>query len=136
MKIIGIDVGTTTVCGAAFDADSGTLLRAITLANDSALPARPFERLQDPRRIFGICKNLYGALLAEFPDAAAVGLTGQMHGMLYLDGKGEPLSPLYTWQDERGERLFERGETYAQALTPGDRPSHGVGLRADDALLQ
>lgn len=87
------------------------------LANDSALPARPFERLQDPRRIFGICKNLYGALLAEFPDAAAVGLTGQMHGMLYLDGKGEPLSPLYTWQDERGERLFERGETYAQALT-------------------
>ena len=94
MKIIGIDVGTTTVCGAVLDADSGKLLRSITLANDSALPARPFERLQDPRRIFGICKQLYEALLAEFPDAAAVGLTGQMHGRLYLDGKGEPLSPL------------------------------------------
>ena len=43
MKIIGIDVGTTTVCVAALDADSGTLLRAITLANDSDLPARPIE---------------------------------------------------------------------------------------------
>ncbi len=130
MKIIGIDVGTTTVCGAALDADSGTLLRAITLANDSALPVRPFERLQDPRRIFEICKKLYGALLAEFPDAAAVGLTGQMHGMLYLDGKGEPLSPLYTWQDERGERLFARGESYAQALTrtTGRRMASGYGL--------
>ena len=130
MKIIGIDVGTTTVCGAALDADSGKLLRSITLANDSALPARPFERLQDPRRIFGICKKLYGALLAEFPDAAAVGLTGQMHGILYLDGKGEPLSPLYTWQDGRGERLFERGETYAQTLTraTGCHMASGYGL--------
>lgn len=130
MKIIGIDVGTTTVCGAVLDADSGKLLRSITLANDSALPARPFERLQDPRRIFGICKQLYEALLAEFPDAAAVGLTGQMHGILYLDGKGEPLSPLYTWQDGRGERLFERGETYAQALTraTGCHMASGYGL--------
>ena len=36
---------------------------------------------------------------------AAIGLTGQMHGIVYTDCAGRPLSPLYTWQDQRGETV-------------------------------
>lgn len=31
-----------------------------------------------------------------------IGLTGQMHGILYIDEDGNCVSPLYTWQDGRG----------------------------------
>ena len=34
-------------------------------------------------------------------DIAAVGLAGQMHGVLLLDKNGNPVSPLVTWQDRR-----------------------------------
>ena len=39
---------------------------------------------------------------------AAIGLTGQMHGIVYTDCAGRPLSPLYTWQDQRGETVREQ----------------------------
>ena len=47
----------------------------------------------------------------------AVGVTGQMHGILYLDGRGKALGPLYTWQDARGNREMRGGTTYAAALS-------------------
>jgi sedoheptulokinase len=31
----------------------------------------------------------------------AVGVTGQMHGIVLMDAAGQPVSPLITWQDER-----------------------------------
>ena len=40
--------------------------------------------------------------------SAAIGLTGQMHGIVYTDCAGRPLSPLYTWQDQRGETVREQ----------------------------
>lgn len=37
--------------------------------------------------------------------------------MLYLDGAGRPLSPLYTWEDGRGDQLCGDGRTYARLLS-------------------
>lgn len=47
MKAIGIDIGTTTICGILMDAVSGTVLMTKTLPNDAALPApvkEPYAR--------------------------------------------------------------------------------------------
>lgn len=118
MTIIGIDIGTTSICGVAAAPESGKLLRSVTRANDSALQTgQPFAHCQDPQRILQICTEIYQDLLREFPDAAAVGFTGQMHGVLCLDAAGAPLSPLYTWQDGRGGEPYREGMTYAQELT-------------------
>ena len=118
MTVIGIDIGTTSVCGVAADPETGKLLRSVTRANDSALQSeKPFERCQDPRRILQICTEIYRGFLQEFSNVRAVGFSGQMHGVLCLDGAGEPISPLYTWQDGRGNEIFGDGRTYAQELS-------------------
>lgn len=114
MYSIGIDIGTTSICGVRMDCSSGAVEKTVSLPNDSELPsAHIWERLQDPKRIEEKVMELLDRL--QLGRVAAIGLTGQMHGMLYLDRFGRALSPLTTWQDQRGEQPY--GETtYAAAL--------------------
>ncbi|HIS69841.1 MAG TPA: hypothetical protein IAA58_10820 [Candidatus Gallacutalibacter stercoravium] len=114
---IGLDIGTTSVCAVLLDAQSGEVVSSVTLENDSFLTGgQPWERLQDPGRILQICtRALEQAAGGEQP--ACIGITGQMHGALYLNSCGQPLSPLYTWQDGRGDLSAGEGETYAQRLS-------------------
>ncbi|NLI20849.1 MAG: hypothetical protein GX418_04795 [Clostridiales bacterium] len=118
MKTIGLDIGTTTVCGVLVDAETGRMLASRTLPNDAALPgSQPWERLQSPARLETLCRSLVDAWADEYPDVAGIGISNQMHGMLYLDAHGEAVSPLATWQDERGNRPLETGVSYAARLS-------------------
>ena len=103
MKSIGIDIGTTSISLVLAGFPDGTLIQAVTLPNNTFLPsARPWERLQDPAAILAKVYPALEGLLSAWGDVAAIGLTGQMHGILYLDRSGLAVSPLYTWQDGRG----------------------------------
>ena len=103
MKAIGIDIGTTTISGVIIDALSREVLLARTIENGSFIKTgHEWERVQDAELIVEKAKGLLDELLAGCDDAASVGLTGQMHGILYVDEKGNCISPLYTWQDGRG----------------------------------
>lgn len=108
--VIGLDVGTTSLCAVAVDTRDGTVVRAIVRPNLAAIPGEaPDERLQDPDRI----ADELLAMLEEWhdllPETAAIGISAQMHGILYVDGRGRAVSPLYTWQDGRGERPLTDG---------------------------
>ena len=46
MNVIGLDIGTTTICGIAVDADTGRLLKSVTLDNASFIDGEPFEKIQ------------------------------------------------------------------------------------------
>lgn len=115
MLTIGIDIGTTTICFVVVDSHN-KIAESITLPNDSALEALcSWEHLQDPERIYQLVISELESMLKKYPDVSAIGLTGQMHGILYVDGKGEAVSPLYTWQDERGN-IIEEGESLVERL--------------------
>lgn len=104
MKAIGLDIGTTTVCGVLVDAKTGELLDAKTLTNDSVIESvHTYERTQDADKIFVKCKNILEEYLSEQEDIVSIGVTGQMHGIVYVDENGVAVSPLYTWQDGRGD---------------------------------
>lgn len=128
--LIGLDIGTTSISAVAVEASSGLLLRSATVPNDSALPSPDgVSRLQAPARIAKTALALKASLAAEFPSVAAIGVTGQMHGILYLDRAGRAVSPLYTWQDGRGN--FPYGEsTYALrfSVRSGYPLASGYGL--------
>ena len=113
MKAMGIDIGTTTACGILLDTDSGAVVDVRTLANDSVIEGKPFEWLQDPERIWELVQQMYMEFTGKYSDIGCIGLTGQMHGILYTDSEGRSVSPLYTWQDERGNEKMEDGKTYA-----------------------
>lgn len=116
MNAIGLDIGTTTLSAVALNAESGQILEAASVQNDSALESSGFARCQNPERIWDAALGLLRDLKKRHAPVGAVGLTGQMHGMLYLNGRGEAVSPLYTWQDGRGDQVVG-GETYVQRLS-------------------
>lgn len=112
MKAIGIDIGTTTVCGIVIDAENGKVLNVETLANDSLIEGETYEWIQNPERIWELVQKLYQEFTGTYQDICSVGLTGQMHGIVYTDEDGQSVSPLYTWQDESGNELSEDGKTF------------------------
>lgn len=124
---LGIDIGTTSVCAVVIGED-GSLLRSLTKQNTFGY-ADGAARMQDACGIAALCREICDELCTQFP-AVSIGVSGQMHGILYLDADGNAASPLYSWQDERGNLLSDDGKTtYAQALAEasGYRVATGYG---------
>lgn len=126
MKIIGIDIGTTSICGVCTDSADGGILCSVTLKNDSFIRTdNDFERIQDIGKIMQSVYSILDELDAE--KASAIGFSGQMHGILYTDASGNAVSPLYTWQDSRANLEYKDGKSYAEFLG-----AHaGYGLATD-----
>ena len=59
MKILGIDIGTTTVSVVMTDTETGKLLAKETVEHNSFLrSSKPEQKLQDPERIYEIVREL------------------------------------------------------------------------------
>jgi sedoheptulokinase len=115
--VIGIDIGTTTISVSVVDLrhkkqlESRTVFASADIASDAS-----YAHMQDAELILDQAQKMLSSLMRKYKGIRAIGITGQMHGILYYDRKGNALSPLYTWQDQRaGERIGE-GETYAEYL--------------------
>lgn len=118
MKSIGLDVGTTTICGILMDSETGEMIKKITLPNDTAIESgKDFEKMQDAEKIEEKCLGIAKALTKDVEDLVSIGVTGQMHGILYVDKNGNAVSPLMTWQDERGNLPSQSGKSYAKELS-------------------
>ena len=115
---IGIDIGTTSLCAVVLDIRNRTVLKAITVPNGTDIPGEyPWQRCQQPDVIVEKCKTILDQLLGEFGPVQTIGVTGQMHGILYYDAEGRAVSKLYTWQDESGNQLHESSKKWAQFLS-------------------
>ena len=129
MKLLGVDIGTTTI--SAVVVENGRSLARITKKNDSFLhTGNAWERIQSPEYIRNTALETVKTLIAQHPDVKCIGVTGQMHGIVYIDQEGNAVSPLYTWQDERGNQPYKDGETYVQYLCrmSGYALASGYGL--------
>ncbi|WP_246042134.1 sedoheptulokinase [Cohnella pontilimi] len=113
--MIGLDIGTTSICGVLMDASSKQIVQAITKENRAALrSSHAWEFVQDPARIMDAILEIVSELSHSRAEIGGIGVTGQMHGILYVDQEGRAVSPLYTWQDQRGDLPYP-GESAAYA---------------------
>ena len=114
MQAIGIDIGTTSICGVVIDMESGELLSSVSRDSNAFIDnTEDWEKIQSVERIISVSNEILESLITD--QTAVIGVTGQMHGILYIDGCGKAVSPLYTWQDGRGNREY-KGTTYAEFL--------------------
>lgn len=130
MSFLGIDIGTSSICGVVYTTSSKKIV-SITKANDTPLASpHPWEKVQDAQAIIDIVKELVDELRRAYPDLQGIGLTGQMHGIVYVNAEGQAVSPLYTWQDARGSLPYGEGLSYAAYLSEvaGLPLSTGFGL--------
>ena len=117
MRAIGIDIGTTTVSLVMVDGRSGEVLGSRTIPHRSFIKGRiSASRIQDPEKIRQVVMEGLSSLQTDLGRPDSIGLTGQMHGMLYIDRQGNAVSPLYTWQDLSGNELLSEGRTCAEIL--------------------
>ena len=81
---VGIDIGTTTICACAVDADSGKVLETWTREHGSIQGSMEWEKLQSPEEILTAVFWILEDVKRKYAGIAGIGLTGQMHGILYV----------------------------------------------------
>ncbi len=100
---LGIDVSTTGAKALVID-ERGVVLATATTALSLQTPKALWSE-QDPQEWWaGTAKSIRKALGdagAQGSDVAAVGLTGQMHGLVLLGQRDEVLRPAILWNDQR-----------------------------------
>jgi xylulokinase len=124
VRLVGLDIGTSSTKGVLVDAGSGRVVAEAERSYPLFTP-RPGWAEQDPRDWW----DAASAVLSELGAADAIGLSGQMHGLVALDGDDVPLRPAILWNDGRAQPqcdmlIEELGLSRLVALS-GNRPLAG-----------
>ncbi|MCK5844762.1 MAG: hypothetical protein KAG97_08655, partial [Victivallales bacterium] len=101
--ILGLDLGTTKVAAVIFDSERGLLEHASieTKADVKGLPAG-FAEQNSARIADAVNECVMSLSKTNRGDVAAIGVTGQMHGVVLWNGVNyTKTSHLVTWQDKR-----------------------------------
>jgi xylulokinase len=94
--LVGLDVGTTGVKAIAIDEDGSVVAKAE--AEYPLATPRPGWAEQDPEDWWRATRRALGALDA---GRAAIGFSGQMHGLVALGADDRVLRPAILWNDQR-----------------------------------
>ena len=97
--LLGLDVG-TGARAVALD-EEGNLVAEASSGYPLHSP-RPGWTEQDPEDWWRGAKEALGSVASEVEDEiSGLGLTGQMHGSVFLDSAGEVVRPALLWNDQR-----------------------------------
>ena len=118
--VLGLDIGTSSLSLAVID-DKGNVLDTFNITNDAKTERRG---VQDAENILTRTLALIDVAERTYKNVRAVGIAGQMHGIVYLDSQGNAVSPLYTWQFNEDDGM---SRIQARQITGMDVPE-GYGL--------
>jgi len=96
IRLLGLDIGTTG-CKAVVINETGKILES-SFAEYPLLTPSPGWTEQDPESWWKAVQNIFRELTPPFD---AIGLTGQMHGSVFLDDKFRVIRPAILWNDQR-----------------------------------
>lgn len=98
---LGIDIGTSKIAAVLLD-PTGSVLAVVSRSHQAAISAPPGYFEQDPQKLYSVARDVVRDLPEPLrKQVRSIGLTGQMHGVLMVDGRNHPVGPLITWQDQR-----------------------------------
>jgi xylulokinase len=106
-RLIGLDVGTSSLKGVAVD-ERGTLLGEAQRSYPLLTP-QPGWAEQDPELWWQAAQAVLAELDASRADG--IGLSGQMHGLVVLGADDRSLRPAMLWNDGRAQRECEQIES-------------------------
>ena len=109
--LLGLDVGTTGARAIAIDAAGNVIASAS--AHYPLLSPRPGWTEQNPEDWWQATRVVLRRVASEAGRGfAALGLTGQMHGSVFLNQAGDVIRPALLWNDQRtgaqSEQITER----------------------------
>src|SRR6266545_1861819 len=122
LLFLGIDLGTSLLKLQVVDAAGAAVVEA-SAPLALSIP-RPGWAEQDPAdwwaALVPACRALFAGGQVDPARIAAVGLSGQMHGAVLLDGQGAVLRPCLIWADSRtGAQVTQIDERVPRATLIG-----------------
>lgn len=132
--ILGIDLGTSSIKLILVN-DLGTVLATATKEYPLYTP-NPGWAEQNPAEWISALRDGMRNLLASYPEGVekiqGIGVTGQMHGIVPIDEKGQPLSAAMIWADRRCDEEVRELEEKLPVSTwmgiTGSRPNVSFSL--------
>ena len=111
--LLGIDLGTSSVKVLLLDLDGIVVGEA---SHDyPVLAPRPGWSETEPEAWWtAVTTAVHQAVGVRRAEVAAVGLSGQMHGVVLADAQGQALRPAVLWADARASRELERYHALAE----------------------
>ena len=110
MYWLGLDIGTGGSRALLID-DKGAVAAGFTAPHDDMKMERPGWAEQDPRNWWDAAQKAVQGVLqaagAKGEDVKAVGLSGQMHGLVLLDAANEVIRPSLIWCDQRSQKQVD-----------------------------
>jgi len=107
--LLGIDLGTSSIKVVVIDPQGE--IQALAAREHPTQTPQPGWAEQDPSTwVQKTLEALHEALgkVSNPKKIAAIGLSGQMHGTVCLDAKGNPLRPAIIWADQRSRVQVDR----------------------------
>jgi sugar (pentulose or hexulose) kinase len=106
---LGLDVGTTTITAIIVDSNTGACLAKATAPNDSEITSEADRRLGrsewNADRVLEVLRDVLSEVSRSGHVVGAIGVTGQMHGMLLVDSECRAIGPFVGWQDQRAAEV-------------------------------
>ena len=143
---LGIDIGTTSVSAKLVSLETGEALHTYTLEHRAAIlpdesaateASAPDAFASDAGKLLKLSLGLVSSAVDSFPEIVDIGFTGQMHGIVCLDEGGNILSPLFTWQNQFGQRRLGDETVFEKiARLTGRKIPTGYGLSTYYALRE
>jgi xylulokinase len=97
--LIGVDVGTSGTRALAVTTD-GELVAEASRPHELLTP-RPGWSEQDPAQWWDATRAVLAEVAPAAGEVVGLGLTGQMHGSVFLDAAGKVIRPALLWNDQR-----------------------------------
>ncbi len=115
MALLGIDLGTSSVKVIVLDTQGHQL--SLSKAGYAVTSPLPGWSESDPNEWWGATVFAVKTALAQVPhvEITAIGLSGQMHGVVLANEKGLPLRAALLWADQRAQEELAR---YRKLPTP------------------
>ena len=126
---VAIDIGTTNISAVVYDIENKSLVKSYTVAHNSYVFG-DIRSEQSVAVILDTAEKLLYQILQAFSGIVSIGLTGQMHGIVYIYSNGNPLSDLINWQDKRADEVLTDGKTTCERIfeITGEKIATGYGL--------
>jgi len=115
MYWLGIDIGTGGSRALLVD-EKGELKSSFTAPHEEMKMERPLWAEQRPENWWDAAQDAIRSVLKQAgvtgKEVRGVGLTGQMHGLVMLDGEGRVLRPALIWCDQRSQPRWTRSTSW------------------------
>ena len=82
--LLGVDIGTTNISAVIIDCDKQKIIETHTLPNNSKIETERDFSEYDAEWITEKAISIVDNLVAAYPNIKGIGLTGQMHGYVYI----------------------------------------------------